>query len=47
MLPRPDHGMTGPVMATGLSAGDRLGLAIEPAGGGKRPGSAVILLIAL
>jgi hypothetical protein len=47
MLPAPGHGMTGPVTAAGLTAGDRLGLAIEPAGGGRHPGSKVILVVAL
>jgi anti-sigma-K factor RskA len=47
MLPAPRHGMTGPVTAAGLAAGDHLGLTIEPAGGGRRPGSNVILVVAL
>jgi anti-sigma-K factor RskA len=47
MLPGPRHGMTGPVIASGLTAGDRLGLAVEPAGGAPRPGTTVILVIPL
>jgi anti-sigma factor RsiW len=47
MLPDPRQGMTGPVIATGLTAGDRLGLAVEPAGGARHPGTTVILVIPL
>lgn len=47
MLPDPRQGMTGPVIASGLTAGDRLGLAVEPAGGAPHPGTTVILVIAL
>jgi hypothetical protein len=39
--------MTGPVLASGLKAGDRLGLTIEPAGRSPHPSSPVIALIAL
>ncbi len=47
MLPGPRQGMTGPVIASGLTAGDRLGLAVEPAGGARHPGTTVILVIPL
>jgi anti-sigma factor RsiW len=47
MLPDPRQGMTGPVIASGLTAGDRLGLAVEPAGGARHPGTTVILVIPL
>src|SRR5258708_4026457 len=47
MLPDPRQGMTGPVLATGLTPGDRLGLTIEPAGGSPHPTSLVILQVAL
>ncbi len=47
MLPDPRQDMTGPVIASGLTAGDRLGLTIEPAGGARHPGTTVILVIAL
>ena len=32
VLPAPDHGMTGPVIATGVKADDWVGLTIRPAG---------------
>ena len=41
------HSMTGPVLASGLKPGDRLGLTIEPAGGSPHPTSAMILMLAL
>jgi hypothetical protein len=47
MLPGPRDGMTGPVLASGLQSGDRLGLTIEPAGGSPHPTAPVIALIAL
>jgi anti-sigma-K factor RskA len=47
MLPDPRQGVTGPVIAAGLTAGDRLGLAVEPAGGARHPGTTVILIISL
>jgi anti-sigma-K factor RskA len=47
MLPAPRQGMTGPVLASGLKAGDRLGLTVEPAGGSGHPSSPVILQLAL
>jgi anti-sigma-K factor RskA len=47
MLPTPRHGMTGPVLASGLKPGDRLGLTIEPAGGSPHPTTSAILQIAL
>jgi anti-sigma-K factor RskA len=47
MLPDPRHGMTGPMIASGLKPGDRLGLTIEPAGGSPRPTSAMIMVLAL
>jgi anti-sigma-K factor RskA len=47
MLPAPQHGMTGPVPASGVKADDRLGLTVEPAGGSSRPTSPVILLLTL
>lgn len=47
MLPDPGQGMTGPVIASGLTAGDRLALTIEPAGGAPHPGATMILVIAL
>jgi anti-sigma-K factor RskA len=47
MLPDPRNGMTGPVIASGLSPDDRLGLTVEPAGGSPHPTSHVIMVIAL
>ena len=39
--------MTGPVLASGLTAGDRLGLTVEPFGGSEHPTLPVILQLAL
>lgn len=47
MLPLPHHGMTGPVLASGLKSGERLGLTIEPASGSPHPTTHTILQIAL
>jgi anti-sigma-K factor RskA len=47
MLPGPRNGMTGPVLASGLRPGDRLGLTIESAGGSAQPTAPVIALVAL
>jgi anti-sigma-K factor RskA len=47
MLPAPRQGMSGPVLASGLKTGDRLGLTVEPAGGSPRPTSAMIFVLAL
>jgi anti-sigma-K factor RskA len=47
MLPAPRQGMTGPVLASGLTAGERLGLTVEPAGGSAHPTSPVIMQLAL
>jgi hypothetical protein len=48
VLPAPDHGMTSPVIATGVAAGDSVGLTVGPAGrSGQRPASAPILMLNL
>ncbi|HEY2304745.1 MAG TPA: anti-sigma factor [Streptosporangiaceae bacterium] len=47
LLPMPKHGMSGPVVTTGLEAGDRLGLTVEPAHGSRRPTTPMILVLAL
>ena len=47
MLPSPANGRTGPVVTSGLAAGDRLGLSIEPAGGSDHPTSSMLLELAL
>lgn len=45
MLPAPHKGMTSPVTATGLAAGDWIGLTVEPAGGSAHPTSTPILML--
>jgi hypothetical protein len=47
MLPAPQHGMTSPVMATGIRSGDKVGLTVEPSAGAIRPTSAPILLVSV
>jgi anti-sigma-K factor RskA len=47
LLPMPRHGMTGPVIASGLRSGYRLGLSVEPAAGSGHPTSAMILVLTL
>jgi hypothetical protein len=47
MLPEPQHGMTGPVLASGLKPGERLGLTIEPTGGTPHPTTTAILMLPL
>jgi anti-sigma-K factor RskA len=47
MLTAPQHGHAGPVTATGLRPGARLGLTVEPAGGSPRPTTAMILVMTL
>jgi anti-sigma-K factor RskA len=47
MLPRARAGMIGPMVVSGLAAGDRMGLTVEPAGGSARPTSAPILTLRL
>jgi len=46
-LPTPSHGMTGPVVTTGLRSGDRLGLTVESATGIRRPTTPMILELTL
>ena len=47
LLPMPRHGMTGPVITSGLRDGDRLGLSVEPATGSHHPTTAMILVLTL
>ncbi len=47
MLPGPAHGMTSPVIATGLRGGDMVELTVEPAAGASRPTTAPILRLGL
>ena len=47
MLPPGSHGMTGPVIASGLRQGDHLTLTAEPSGGSARPSTPMMLDVAL
>jgi anti-sigma-K factor RskA len=47
MLPKPTHGMTSPVIATGLRSGDTVELTVEPAGGAAHPTTRPLLLMTL
>jgi anti-sigma-K factor RskA len=47
MLPAGSHGMTGPVIASGLRRGDHLVLTAEPAGGSSRPDLPMMLDVVL
>jgi anti-sigma-K factor RskA len=47
MLPAAHGGMTGPVIASGMAAGDHMGLTVEPEGGSPRPTSRPILMVNL
>jgi hypothetical protein len=47
MLPASSNGMTGPVIASGLRAGDHLALTDEPAGNSARPTTPMMLDVAL
>jgi anti-sigma-K factor RskA len=47
MLAAGSHGMTGPVIASGLRQGDHLALTAEPAGGSARPTVPIMLDVAL
>jgi anti-sigma-K factor RskA len=47
MLPAGRHGMTGPVIASGLRPGDRLALTAEPADGSAHPDTPMMLDLVL
>jgi hypothetical protein len=47
MLPQPRQGMTAPVVVSGLAAGDRVGVTVEPAVGAHRPSSPPVLMFSL
>jgi anti-sigma-K factor RskA len=47
LLPPAAAGLTAPVLASGLVAGDKLGMTVEPAGGTNQPTSTPILLLSL
>jgi anti-sigma-K factor RskA len=47
LLPAARHGMSGPMVVSGLAPGDKVGLTVEPAGGSARPTSPPILMLGL
>jgi hypothetical protein len=47
LLPAPSAGHTAPVLASGLVAGDKIGVTVEPAGGTSRPTTTPILVMSL
>ncbi len=47
LLPAPHNGMTSPVIATGLAAGDWVGLTVEPGAGSPHPTSSPIVMLSL
>ncbi len=46
-LPRPSHGMTPPMVVSGLASGDRVGLTVERGGGSLRPTTRPVLMLPL
>jgi anti-sigma-K factor RskA len=46
-LPPPKQGMTAPMIVAGLTAGDRMGVTVEPAAGSTSPSSPPVLMLAL
>jgi hypothetical protein len=47
LLPAPSAGKTSPLLASGLVAGDKVGVTVEPAGGTSKPTTTPILLMSL
>ncbi len=47
LLSPPTAGRTAPLLAAGLTAGDRIGLTVEPAGGTSKPTTPPILVMSL
>jgi anti-sigma-K factor RskA len=47
LLPSPHAGKTPPLLASGLAAGDKIGVTVEPAGGTSKPTTTPILLMTL
>jgi hypothetical protein len=47
LLPVPSAGKTAPLLASGLVAGDKVGVTVEPAGGTSKPTTAPIVLMSL
>ena len=45
MLPRWHAGMAGPMVVSGLAAGDRVGVTVEPVAGSARPTSRPLLML--
>jgi hypothetical protein len=45
MLAGAPGGMVGPVVVHGLTAGDRVGMTMEPAAGAAKPGSAMVVVL--
>jgi anti-sigma-K factor RskA len=45
MLPQSRAGMVGPMIVSGMAAGDRVGLTVEPASGSGRPTSAPVMML--
>jgi anti-sigma-K factor RskA len=47
LIPAPSAGKTAPLLASGLAAGDKVGVTIEPAGGTSQPTTTPILIMPL
>jgi anti-sigma-K factor RskA len=47
LVPAAIDGRTAPVLASGLAAGDKIGVTVEPAGGSSKPTTAPIVLMTL
>jgi hypothetical protein len=47
MLPAPHQSMTAPVVVSGLRAGDKVAVTVEPASGAKQPTSPTIVMMVL
>jgi anti-sigma-K factor RskA len=47
LIPAPSAGKTPPLLASGLAAGDKVGVTIEPAGGTSQPTTTPILVMSL
>jgi anti-sigma factor RsiW len=47
MLPAAKGGMSGPMVVSGLRAGDKVGLTVEPAAGASRPTSPPVVMVGL
>jgi anti-sigma-K factor RskA len=47
VLRSPRDGMAGPMVVSGLKAGDSVGLTVEPTGGSSRPTSPPVVMVSL